>query len=147
MSPKDELSGQTFRPTREGLAKILGELEAEVMEFVWSVDPEPVSAREVEDAIGEERGVQYITLLTVMNNLWRKKLLKRRKRGRAFLYQARIGRDEYLRRISREVFSGILDLGAELAVSSFVDVLEELAPAELRRLKKKLAERRKEGRQ
>lgn len=146
MSPKNEFSAGTFRPARDGLAKILGELEAEVMEYVW-INPEPVSAREVADAIGEDRGVQYITLLTVMNNLWRKKLLKRRKRGRAFVYQASLDRDEYLRRVSREVFSGMLDLGGELAVSSFVDVLAELAPAELRRLKKKLSERRKERRQ
>ena len=129
----------TFRPAREGLAKIMGDLEADVMEFVWATSPVHVTARDVDDALGELRGVQYITLVTVLNNLWKKKLLKRRRYGRAFAYQPKIERDEYLRQVSRDVFAGIVDLGPELAVSSFVDVLAGLGPQEIERLKKKLA--------
>lgn len=135
-----ENAGPTFRPAREGLAKILGDLEADVMECVWGAAPVPVTARDVEDALGDLRRVQYITLVTVLNNLWKKKLLKRRRSGRAFAYQARIERDEYLRQISRDVFAGVVDLGPELAVSSFVDVLADMGPQEIERLKKKLAE-------
>lgn len=144
VTPKSEFNDPTFRPGREGLAKILGDLEAEIMDYIWAVGPEPVSARSVADAIAERCGVQYITLVTVMNNLWRKKLLKRRRTGRFFLYLARHDREEYLRLVSREVVSGMLDLNAELAVSAFVDVLADLPPGELRRLKKKLAQRTNE---
>ena len=135
-----EKAGPTFRPAREGLAKILGDLEADVMECVWGAAPAAVTARDVEDALGDLRGVQYITLVTVLNNLWKKKLLKRKRFGRAFAYQAKIEREEYLRQISRDVFAGIVDLGPELAVSSFVDVLADMGPKEIERLKKKLAE-------
>lgn len=135
-----EKAGPTFRPAREGLAKVLGDLEADVMEFVWGAAPVLVTARDVDVALSELRGVQYITLVTVLNNLWKKKLLKRKRVGRAYAYQPRIERDEYLRRISRDVFAGVVDLGPELAVSSFVDVLADLGPREIERLKKKLAE-------
>lgn len=132
-----------FRPMRDGLAKVLGELEADVMEFVWA-QPRPVSARTVEEEIGAARGVQYITLVTVLNNLWKKRLLARKRDGRAFLYRPRVTREEYIRRVSREILSGIVSLDRDLAISSFVDVLAEDAPDELQRLKDRLAARRKE---
>lgn len=140
MANKDK-PGPTFRPSREGLAKVLGELEADVMEYVWSAAPAAVTAREVEAALRELRGVQYITLVTVLNNLWRKRLLKRERAGRAFIYQPRLERDEFLLQVSRDVFSGMVDLGPEVAVTSFVDVLVELAPEEVERLQKLLAEK------
>ena|SRR5687767_3474426 len=140
MTPRDQ---PIFRPTREGLAKVLGELEADVMEFVWSQSA-PVSARTVDDEIGPRTRVQYITLVTVLNNLWKKKLLTRRREGRAYLYSPRITRDDFLRRVSKEILSGIVSLDRDLAITCFVDILAESAPDELQRLKEQLAARRKE---
>lgn len=109
------------------------------------VSPRSLTARDVDDAIGEACDVQYITLVTVLNNLCRKRLLKRTKAGRAFTYVASMERDEFLRKVYREVFSGIVDLGLEVAVSSFVDVLSEMAPAEIRRLKRTVAQHKRRG--
>ena len=142
MTPK-EPTPPIFRPAREGLAKVLGELEAEIMEFVWS-QPHAVSARTVEEEIGAARGIQYITLVTVLNNLWRKKLLARKRDGRAFLYTPRGSREDFIRRISREIVQGMVSLDRELAFSSFVDALADNAPDMLERLKEQLAARRKE---
>ena len=142
MGEKEEFSGPTFRPSREGLGKVLGDLEAAVMEYIWQAS-EPVTARVVAENVGEQRGVQYITVITVLNNLWRKKLLSRRKSGRALKYKPRMERDEFLRQVSRDVFSGMMDLGPQMAVNSFIDVLAELAPGEIERLKRKLAKKRR----
>lgn len=144
MTPKDDAVGPTFRPFKDGLAKVLGELEAEVMECVWSGE-EPISARTVEDEIGRHRGVQYITLVTVLNNLCRKGLLTREKEGRAFYYLPRMTRDQFVEKVSREILSGIMGLGREAALRSFVDVLAENAPDQLEALKKKLEARKAEG--
>jgi predicted transcriptional regulator len=143
MSPEDDVVGPTFRPFKDGLAKVLGELEAEVMECVWS-EAEPVSARHVEEQVGRPRGIQYITLVTVLNNLCRKGLLTREKEGRAFYYLPRMTRDQYVEKVSREILSGVMGLGREAALRSFVDVLAENAPDELEVLKKRLAERKGE---
>jgi BlaI family transcriptional regulator, penicillinase repressor len=137
----------TFRPARDGLAKILGDLEAEVMECIWDNGPEPLSARDVEDAVGPARGVQYITLVTVLNNLWRKGLLKRSRSGRAFVYRPRLRREDFLRQVSRDVFLGVVELAPEAAVSSFIDILSELEPSELVRLKQMLNEHMKRERE
>lgn len=143
MGPKDDPAAPTFRPSREGLAQVLGELEAEIMEFVWREAVTPLPARAVADRVGKARGVQYITVVTVLNNLCRKGLLQREREGRAFQYEPALTRDEFVAQVSREVLSGVLRLGPELAVNSFVDALAEVDPGELRRLRERLDARRR----
>lgn len=147
MSDKDERSVPTFRASREGLSQVLGDLEADIMEFLWSEVQEPVPARIVAERVGKERGNAYITVVTVLNNLCRKGLLRREKRGRAFYYEPQISREQFVRRVSREVLSGVVRLGPELAISSFVDVLAEVGPEEVEHLRRRLEERRREERE
>jgi predicted transcriptional regulator len=66
----------SFRPNQAGLKKILGELEAEAMEITWELD-RPVTIREVYE-IMRDRGKKfsYLTLMTVMNRLEDKEILK-----------------------------------------------------------------------
>lgn len=143
MSRNDEPAASSFRPSREGLAQVLGELEAEIMEFLWSTRKKPLPARSVADHVGSRRGIKYITVVTVLNNLCRKGLLRREKDGRAYVYEPVLEREEFLGRVSREVLSGMVRLGPEVAVNSFVEVLAELDPDQLDRLREKLAKRRK----
>ena len=146
MKRTDESPTSSFRPSREGLAQVLGELEAEIMEFLWSgADPPPLSARTVAEHVGKRRGVKHITVVTVLNNLWRKGLLRREKEGRAYQYEPACGREEFLARVSRDVLSGMVRLGPEVAINSFVEVLAELDPDQVERLRKKLARRKKEN--
>lgn len=146
MTDRKDPATRTYRPARDGLAQVLGDLEAQIMEYIWTETDGPVAAREVADDIGEERGVQHITIVTVLNNLCRKGLLRRERDGRAFLYEPQMSREDYLQQVSREILSGVLRLGPSVAVNSFVDVLEELDPKELRRLKKRLTESRRKDR-
>lgn len=147
MSRSDDSPTSSFRPSREGLAQILGELEAEIMEFLWSGVETPLPARAVAEHVGERRGVKDITVVTVLNNLCKKGLLQRQKDGRAYQYQPTCAREEFLERVSREVLSGMFRLGPEVAVNSFVEVLAECDPDQLERLRKKLARRKKEKEQ
>lgn len=144
MSRSDQPSASSFRPSREGLARVLGELEAEVMEFLWNGRAEPRSGRAVAENVGRRRGVKYITVVTVLNNLCKKGLLRREKEGRAYVYEPVLEREEFLGRVSREVFSGMVRLGPDVAVNSFVEVLAELRPDQLDALREKLAKRKKE---
>lgn len=143
MHDKRRTAGSSIRPGRPGLAKVLGDLEAAVMEQVWKLAPRAVSARDVERTVGRRRDLQYITIVTVMNNLWQKGLLTREKEGRAYLYQPSLSRDQFVREVTRDAFSGLLALGADQAVTAFVDALADAAPEELDRLKTELAARRR----
>jgi predicted transcriptional regulator len=140
MTDQGNRAGRTVRPTRDGLGKVLGELEAEVMEIVWT-SPDSVTARDIETRVGDRRDVQYITLVTVLNNLARKGVLSREKAGKAYKFRPVLTRDAFLQKITREVMAGIMGLGPELAVNSFVDLLQDEAPEELSRLKRLLTER------
>lgn len=72
----------------------LGELEAVVMERLWALD-HPVAVRDVLEDLQGERTLAYTTVMTVMDNLWRKGMLVREKDGRAYRYRAARPRDEY----------------------------------------------------
>ena len=60
----------------------LGELEAAVMDRIWTGD-RPVLVREVVEALQPERPSAYTTVMTVMDNLHRKGWLTSRARRKS----------------------------------------------------------------
>ncbi|MYV97911.1 BlaI/MecI/CopY family transcriptional regulator [Streptomyces sp. SID3343] len=72
----------------------LGELEAQVMLRVWQLNA-PSSVRAVQEALLPDREPAYTTVMTVLDKLFRKGLLRRRLDGRAYLYEAVLSRDAY----------------------------------------------------
>ena len=67
----------SFRPHKVGLNKILGELEARVMEVLWI--RQEVSVREVWNELNAERPLEHKTVLSTMRNLHGKNYLERSK--------------------------------------------------------------------
>jgi len=122
----------------------LGPLETKVLEFLWSQGC-AVTVRHVHLLFPE---LAYTTLMTTLDRLYRKGVLIRRPRGRAFAYEPRCSRDEML----GELMSGhVADLltasGASGAILStlvqvvgrtdaaLLDELDALVQAERTRLK------------
>lgn len=69
--------------------KVLGPLEAEVMGVVWASD-RPVTVREIMERLNGRANAQalaYTTVMTVMNRLVEKDVLRRRKEGRGYVYE------------------------------------------------------------
>src|SRR3989442_10897477 len=64
----------------------LGPLEARVVEIVWK-RAVPVSVRDLQ---ADLRGLAYTTVMTTLDRLYKKGVLRRHKACRAFLYSARI---------------------------------------------------------
>ncbi len=52
-----------------------GDLEAVVMDWVW-YHQEPVTVRDVFEDLSEQRPIAYTTVLSTMDNLYRKRWLK-----------------------------------------------------------------------
>ncbi|MDR1768928.1 MAG: BlaI/MecI/CopY family transcriptional regulator [Propionibacteriaceae bacterium] len=88
----------------------LGELEAEVMATLWSAD-QPMSVREVREALGPQRDLAYTTVMTVLVRLAKKGCVERRLGNRAWLYSPA------LRRV-------------DLAISQIETLTSDLAPDE-----------------
>ena len=81
--PKFLLRG--FNRPSDAIIESLGKLERETMDEVWK--RKEVSVRDLELAFGER--IAYTTIMTTLDRLYKKGLLKRRKEGRAFLYSPR----------------------------------------------------------
>jgi predicted transcriptional regulator len=123
----------TVRLSADGLAKVLGDLEARVMRAVWSLqDPSP--ARVVHEVVAQDHAVALHTVITVLNNLVGKGLLRREKRSDLFHFEATCTEPEFVAQASRRAVEGILSLGPEAVAASFVDVIAERDPARLREL-------------
>jgi predicted transcriptional regulator len=122
----------------------LGPLETRVLEVLWNLG-RAVTVRHVRVAFPE---LAYTTLMTTLDRLYRKGLLVRRQRGRAFAYEPRCSRDELLGELVGGHVTDLLDAsGASTAILStlvravgradaaLLDELDALVQAERTRLK------------
>lgn len=134
----------TVRLSAEGLAKVLGDLEARVLRSVWTMGV-PATAREVHEQVVQEHAVALLTVVTVLNKLVDKGVLQREKKDGVYHYDACLGEEEFRSRVSRRVVEGILSFGPAALATSFVDVLAERDPAQLEALQKLIGERLREG--
>jgi predicted transcriptional regulator len=102
----------------------LGELESAIMKHVWSCDA-PVSVREVLDRLRRDKTLAYTTVMTVMDKLHKKGLLRRSQRGRAYLYEPVLSHEAYSAQLMQEA----LARGGNQAMT-LVHFLEQLTPEE-----------------
>ena len=123
------------------IAGLLGPLEGVVMEVMWGRDGATV--REVVDRLRQHRAIAYTTVMTIMNNLVAKSLLKRTPQGKAYLYSVALSREELWERASEEAVSDVLNRFGDLAITRFVEAVAKLRPEYLSRLKQ-LAEQEAE---
>lgn len=116
-----------------GLARVLGDLEARIMEIVWRHGAPTI--HEMCEAL--DPAPHYKTVLTVANRLAQKGLLTREPTtDRAFAYRAAEEREAFLRRVSASVASGLVgDFGSH-ALAQFVRAAEEVNPAYLDELQR-----------
>ncbi|MGH2405039.1 MAG: BlaI/MecI/CopY family transcriptional regulator [bacterium] len=118
-----------FRQTGRHLGRVLGDLEAEVMETVWRLGS--ASIRDVWEQISRKRKRSFNTVMTVMNRLTDKGLLRREDRRGSYRYTPQVDRDTFLARISHDVAEALVHEFGDIAVAQFLDVLEDVDPQKL----------------
>jgi predicted transcriptional regulator len=134
----------TVRLSAKGLAKVLGDLEARVMQAVWAIG-RPAPARAVHERVAREHNVAIHTVITVLNKLVEKGLLRRAKRDELLHYDASLSEDEFRARASRQLMQGILSFGPEAVTASFVDILADQDPEQLAELARLIQRRLSEA--
>lgn len=74
---------------KDKIEKVVGPLEAEILNAVWGSDG-TVTVREVAERINAKRSkpLAYTTVMTVMSRLAAKGVLRRQRKGRGYLYEA-----------------------------------------------------------
>jgi predicted transcriptional regulator len=79
-----------------------GDLESAIMDVMWTAD-RPFAVRDVRERMSYPRPVAYTTVMTVMDILYRKGVLRREKDGRAWRYWPAEAREEHDARLMAEV--------------------------------------------
>jgi len=107
-----------FRPKQKGLNKVLGSLEAEVMEIVW--EKQNCSVKDIHDELLNRRPIAYTTVMTIMSRLAEKNLLKKYKEGNAYIYTPAVSKADFSYNIVSEVMDSLFEEFPEYAISHFV---------------------------
>jgi predicted transcriptional regulator len=131
-----------FKSSLEILESRLGALERQVMAVVWQAGE--INVREAGELLGST--VAYTTVMTTMDRLFKKRLLARRKVGRAFVYAAAATREEMDGAVVTEMMQSLLQRhqGEPLPIlSSLVDAVSDRDRALLDDLERLIREKRR----
>ena len=91
-----------------------GELEAVIMDRLWERG-RPTLVREMVEDLREDRALAYTTVMTVMDNLYRKGWLRRERDGRAWRYEPTGSRSGYTAALMNDALATSADRRTALA--------------------------------
>jgi BlaI family transcriptional regulator, penicillinase repressor len=114
----------------------LTKLELQIMQVIWKRGTSNVSA--VQD--GLEQPLAYTTVQTMLNILHRKGKLKRRLRGRAYEYSAKVTEAKALHHAVRDLVDRMFGGSSEELVMSLIKS-RQIDAGKIARLSKELDER------
>jgi len=131
-----------FKSSQQMVENRLGSLERAVLSIIW--EHGDTSVRDACEQLGPS--VAYTTVMTTMDRLFKKRLLARRKVGRAFVYTATATREELEGAVAAELVQTLLQKdGTEPLpiLSSLVDAVSDRDRALLAELERLIKEKRR----
>lgn len=105
------------------------------MDVLWGRTNATV--RDVVERLRAKRHCAYTTVMTVMNRLVEKGILRRRSQGASYLYASTAPREAYMARASRQVIDDLIRSYGSVAIVQFLDRLDISDPDLLRRLQQR----------
>jgi predicted transcriptional regulator len=131
VSPKKDESSR-----RQPALPQLHELEAEVMEELWTRGEATV--RMVMEALNQRTSKKraYTTYMTILMRLHRKGVLDRRREGKTDLYAPKLDRAEFMTSRARVEIEGLVAEYGDVALSHFAEQVASLDPARRRALQR-----------
>ena len=120
--------------------KSLGELEAAVMEHLWS--GAHGEAKAVHETLGKLRGITLNTVQSTLKRLYEKGLLARDKVSHAHIYRPRISREDFHHALLEHLVGDLFRRESDVMAQAFVDLAERTGPDHLAALEAAIARRR-----
>lgn len=139
------MKGIRIRPEKQGLRVVLFDLEAEVMEFVWSRKDALFSVQDAVDALSASRDLAYTTVLTTVRRLYDKDLLRRQRDGKRYLYAPKLSRQQFHEQLAQELMRSLPAAGREAALAALVGQVADDDLDALDRLEAMIRKRREGG--
>jgi predicted transcriptional regulator len=138
-----------FRPDRPGIRKVLGDLEAEIMELIWA---RPVgqgtTVRDVFEILyerrlsDERRRIAYTTVMNTMARLAKKNLLRVEKRDQAYIYYPNVTQQEFVSRFVGRILEDLFISFSGATIESLKTLPDPQVAAQVRQQLDEIARRR-----
>ena len=131
--------GKIFSPKRfnlkeNGIEKVLGELEAKIMEIVWESGCS--TARRIRDRLAQQkRDLSFNSIMTVLNRLVDKRVLKKDTKDRVYTFTPELSRDDFSRLVARDIIASVVKDPTLFSVASFHELAQDLDAETLAKLK------------
>lgn len=130
------------RPGKKGLELCLHDLEAAIMDVVWSRDFDTFAVSDVLTVLEKKREIAYTTVMTTVARLFDKGVLSRKREGKKYVYSPKYSREEFLESTAREVLNCAATGHGALAM--LADKVSEASRSELDELEELIRQRRQE---
>lgn len=138
------LSIKRFKYNEEGLSRFFGPLEARIMELLWNNKQGEFSIKEVQQTLESEKNINFNTVMTVMNRLVDKGVLKKRTSGRVSLFSPIQTKEEFLEEQSKKLTENLLDEFGGVVISHMIDSLTDVDETLLNKLELKIQQLKKD---
>jgi predicted transcriptional regulator len=100
------------------------EVELEILQVLW--EHQPATVREVVDVLNQSRSRAYTSILSMLNVMFDKGLVKRELRGRAHVYRAASSREKTLGRVVSDLLGRVFRGSTTTLVTQ---ILEQSRPS------------------
>ena len=147
MTSKPDIS--VFRPDRPGIRKVLGDLEAEIMEYIWTRPVERgTTVREVFETlyerrrVDERRSIAYTTVMNTMVRLAKKNLLRVEKQDQAYSYYPNLTQEEFVSRFVGRILEDLLVNFSGATLESLNAMPDQHTASQVRQMLDEISRRR-----
>ncbi|MCP8898449.1 BlaI/MecI/CopY family transcriptional regulator [Gilvimarinus xylanilyticus] len=120
----------------------LGELELSVLRLLWECPEQDVKT--IFAALPQGRSLSLNTVQSTLERLFRKQLLQREKRGRAYFYRPALDRGEFLGKLLGGVIAKVHTGTLSPILSGFVDFADSISDDSLSELEQLIAAKREQ---
>jgi predicted transcriptional regulator len=131
-----------LRSGKKGLKLRLHDLEATIMDVVWSKQLASFAVGDVLAILEKQRDIAYTTVMTTVTRLFEKGLLARERDGKRYMYFPKLTREEFLEATAREVLDQAV--GGHQAMVMLAEKVSEASAGELDDLEALIQKRREE---
>jgi len=114
----------------------LSDLQIAVMRVLWQ--RAEASVAEIAAVLGDERGLKYTTVATLLTRLQRRGVVTQRRENRQLVYRALVSEPHVRRSMVADLIGSLFGGDANALVAHLVDE-SEIAPGDLARVRKRLA--------
>ena len=129
-----------FKPHNQGLSKLFGSLEADIIELIWQQNE--ASARDVFELLRDQgQRLSYGAVKTVLDRLVKKQVLARTMNSsHQYVYRAMLDREEFTTSAVREIIGSLLASFGDPVYAQFLEQIKQADPKQLERLSQMIDE-------